>query len=71
MRVWGAFVDDFIEIKEARLRDSLFAEGLQAVEGGGGEEPGGADGDCSRCGGDFAGTVLFEGFGEFFWCDEV
>lgn len=33
MRIRRAFVDDFIEIEEPRIRDSLFAEGLEAIEG--------------------------------------
>jgi len=55
MGVRAPFVDDFIEIEEPCIRDSLFAKGLQAIEGRGWEEPGRADGYCSRGSGDFAG----------------
>ena len=62
MRVGRVLVDDFVEVEEAGLRDSLFAEGLKAIEWRGREEPCCADGHCSWGCGYLGWGVLLEGF---------
>ena len=71
MWVRRAFVNDLIEIKEPRGRDSFLAEGFKAIEGRVGEKPCRANGYCSWGGGDFAGRILFEGFVELGGGDQV
>lgn len=39
MRIWRAFIGYLIEVEETTGRDSFFAEGLETIEGRGGEKP--------------------------------
>lgn len=39
MRIGRTFVAYFVEVEESTGWNALFAEGLETVEGGGGEEP--------------------------------
>lgn len=73
MRIRGALVDDFIQIKESRSRDAFLTEGLKtsAFLRIVGEEPCCTERDSAGRRGDFGGRVLFERGCQLGGCYEV
>lgn len=71
MRIWRAFVNDFVKIEEARRGDSFLAECIETIATVVGEEPACADCDCSRGCRDLGGRVLLERGVQLFGRNEI
>lgn len=71
MRVRRVLVGHLVYVEESGIGNTLLAEGLEAIEGRGWEEPGRTDGDSSWGSRDLRGRGLMESFSQLLGCDKV